>query len=217
MLRRITGELDPTLRRRLAFTAFVIFAFRMAPGVGEGYTWFAIDVLKFDELFQGKLGELGAIIGILALWFLADEVTRHDAIRVMLWVTIVGTILALPTLLLVFDGYKATEQMFGIGARGIALFDAAAQSPLAQFSMIPMLTLVAVNAPSGHRATWFALMASLMNLALVAGQLLTKYLTLAWPVTRGDYTHLPMLVVVATVLGLIIPVAAIIGLGRRLK
>ena len=39
----------------------------------------------------------------------------------------------------------------------------------AQLSMIPLLTLVAIYAPAGHRATWFALMASLMNLALVAG------------------------------------------------
>ena len=35
--------------------------------------------------------------------------------------------------------------------------------------MIPLLTLIAYYAPAGHRATWFALMASLMNLALVAG------------------------------------------------
>ena len=42
--------------------------------------------------------------------------------------------------------------------------------------MIPMLTLIALYAPAGHRATWFPLMASLMNLALVAGQLPTKYL-----------------------------------------
>ncbi len=217
MLNRITGGLDPILRRRLAFTAFVIFAFRMAPGVGEGYTWFAIDVLKFDELFQGKLAQIGATIGLVSLWMLANDVTRQDAVRVMLWITIIGTILALPTLMLVFEGHKVTERLFGIGAQGIALFDAAAQSPLAQLSMIPLLTLVAINAPASYRATWFALMASLMNLALVAGQLLTKYLTLAWPVTRGDYTNLPTLVVVATVLGFVIPVAAIFSLGKRLK
>ena len=44
--------------------------------------------------------------------------------------------------------------------------------------MIPLLTLIAIYAPAGHRATWFALMASLMNLALVAGELQTKYLNL---------------------------------------
>ncbi|MGL1311224.1 hypothetical protein ACSTKO_24730, partial [Vibrio parahaemolyticus] len=62
-----------------------------------------------------------------------------------------------------------TEHVFGFGAHTIVLIDSAAASPLDQLSMIPLLTLVAIYAPSGHRATWFALMASLMNLALVAG------------------------------------------------
>ena len=65
---------------------------------------------------------------------------------------------------------------FGFGARAIALIDAAAASPFAQLSMIPLLTLIAYYAPPARRATWFALMASLMNMALVAGQLQTKYL-----------------------------------------
>jgi hypothetical protein len=110
-----------------------------------------------------------------------------------------------------------TERMFGFGARTIAIIDTAATSPFAQLSMIPLLTLVAVNAPAGHRATWFALMASLMNLALVAGQLLTKYLNLILPVARGQFANLPALTVIVVVLGFIVPIAAIIGLGRRAK
>ena len=56
--------------------------------------------------------------------------------------------------------------------------------------MIPLLTLTAYYAPAGHRATWFALMASLMNLALVAGQLQTKYLNQLLTVGRGEYDEL---------------------------
>ena len=83
-----------------------------------------------------------------------------------------------------------TEAMFGFGARTIAVIDAAAASPFAQLSMIPLLTLIAVYAPPGHRATWFALMASFMNLALVAGQLQTKYLNQLFVVERGAYGEL---------------------------
>ena len=108
-------------------------------------------------------------------------VTRKPVAQVLLWLTVLGTVLSLPTLALVFRLDQVTERLFGVGARGIALFDAAATSPLAQLSMIPLLTLVAIYAPAGHRATWFALMASLMNLALVAGALLTKYLNLIFP------------------------------------
>jgi hypothetical protein len=105
--------------------------------------------------------------------------------------------------------------MFGFGARSIAVIDAAASSPFAQLSMIPLLTLIAYYAPAGRRATWFALMASLMNLALVAGQLQTKYLNETFTVGRGDYGELGVLLVIAAVLGLLIPVGAIILFGRR--
>ena len=60
-------------------------------------------------------------------------------------------------------------------------------------------------------------MASLMNLALVAGQLQTKYLNLILPVDRGAYANLPTLLLVAIVMGFAIPFAAILWLGRRIR
>ena len=83
--------------------------------------------------------------------------------------------------------HQWTEATFGFGARSIAFVDAAASSPFVQLSMVPLLTLIAYYAPPGHRATWFALMASLMNLALVAAQLQTKYLNDIFVVGRGQY------------------------------
>jgi hypothetical protein len=82
--------------------------------------------------------------------------------------------------------------------------------------MIPLLALVAYYAPAGHRATWFALMASLMNMALVAGQLQTKYLNQIFVVERGAYGELGALLITAIALGLVIPVAAIALFGRRI-
>jgi hypothetical protein len=84
-----------------------------------------------------------------------------------------------------------------------------------QLSMVPLLTLVAYYAPPGHRATWFALMASLMNLALVAGQLQTKYLNEMFVVGRGNYDQLAPLLIWATSLGFVIPVMAIVLFGRQ--
>jgi hypothetical protein len=126
-------------------------------------------------------------------------------------------VLSLPSLLLVFEGYRYTEETIGVGARGIALFDTIATSPFAQLSMIPLLTLVAVYAPAGHRATWFALMASLMNLALVAGALQTKYLNMIFEINRGAYQNLPLLVVTAMIVATAVPLVAIAILGRRVR
>lgn len=217
MLTRVTAEIDHTTRLRIAFAAIVIFAFRAVPGVGDGYTWFMIDVLKFDEAFFGILGQIGAGVAIVTAWMFSDVVTRKPVAQVLLWLTILGAILSLPSLLLVFDGYRYTEAAFGVGARGIALFDTIATSPFAQLSMIPLLTLVAVYAPAGHRATWFALMASLMNLALVAGALQTKYLNMIFEINRGSYENLPLLVVTAMVVATAVPLIAIAILGRRVR
>jgi hypothetical protein len=81
--------------------------------------------------------------------------------------------------------------------------------------MVPLLTLTAYYAPPGHRATWFALMASLMNIALVAGQLQTKYLNDIFVVGRGQYSALGPLLIWAVALSFIIPVAVIMLFGSR--
>ena len=104
----------------------------------------------------------------------------------LLWLTVIGTVLSLPTIALALRWDEWTMATFGFGARTIALVDTTVTSPFAELSMIPALTLVAINAPSGRRATWFALMASLMNVALVAGQLQTKYLNLLFEVGRSS-------------------------------
>jgi hypothetical protein len=217
MLTRVTMEIDHVTRMRIAFAAIIIFAFRAVPGVGDGYTWFMIDVLKFDEAFFGVLGQIGAGVAIVAAWMFSDIVTRKPVAQVLLWITILATVLSLPSLLLVFQAHVYTEQLFGVGARGIALFDTVATSPFAQLSMIPLLTLVAVYAPAGHRATWFALMASLMNLALVAGAMQTKYLNLIFHIDRGAYGNLPLLVVTAMIIAFVVPLTAIAILGRRVR
>jgi hypothetical protein len=216
MLKRVIAHVPVDAQRHIIIAAIIIFVFRATPSVGQGYTWFSIDVLGFDQAFFGVLQQIGAAIGLAAAWLLADAVTRKPVVRVLLWLTIMGGVLAIPNLILVTGAYEWTERAFGMGARSIALIDAAAQSPLAQVSMIPLLTLIAVNAPPGHRATWFALMASLMNLALVAGSLQTKYLNLLFPVDRGQYGELTMLVVVVFAIGLIVPLVAILALGNRL-
>ena len=215
MLFRVVDELDAATKRKIFYAAVIIFVFRATPGVGEGYRWFTIDELGFDEAFFGTLAQIGAALAMLGTWLLADTITRRPVALVLLWLTVIYAVLSLPNVALVYRLDEWTQSMFGFGAHAIALIDTAAESPFAQLSMIPMLTLIAIHAPAGRRATWFALMASLMNLALVAGQLLTKYLNHAFAVDRGQYDELPLLVVTALLIGFLVPLAVILLFGRR--
>jgi hypothetical protein len=211
MLVFVTKELDSKTRRAILFTSIIIFAFRATPSVGDGYFWWTLDALQFDEAFYGTLRQTAAIIAIAAMWLFSKQLTEYSVTAILFWLAV----LSLPNIGLFYGLHHWTEAMFGFGARTIAVVDAATSSPFAQISMIPLLTLIAFYAPAGHRATWFALMASLMNMALVAGQLQTRYLNEVFVVGRGNYTELGPLLITAAVLGLLIPIAAITLFGRR--
>jgi hypothetical protein len=118
-----------------------------------------------------------------------------------------------------------------VDARFIALIDTALESPLGQIAMIPMLAWIANSAPANLKATYFAVMASFTNLALSLSQLGTRYLNQIYTVTRevrdvatdelqvaADYSELGELILVAIVVGLVLPFAAIwIARASRLK
>lgn len=216
MLRRVMGSVAPEIRRRIALAAVMIFAFRAVPMLGDGYRWFAMDRLGFDELFFGVLQLTGTGVGLAAMWLMTDAVVRRPLPTMLLWLTFIAAVLFLPSLLLVHGAHHWTERVLGFGARSIALIDEAAQSPLALLSTVPLLALIAVHAPAPQRATWFALIASLMSLAIVASQLLTKYLNLLFPIDRGAYDELPSLVLAVIVIAVALPLSLILGLGRRM-
>lgn len=216
MLVFVTRDVEPETRRAVFFTAVIIFAFRATPAVGDGYFWWTIDVLKFDESFYGVLRQTAAMISVAVLWLFSKQLTEYSVRAVLFWLTILGAALSLPNVGLYYGLHEWTEEQFGFGARSIALVDAATSSPFAQLSMVPLLALIAFYAPSGKRATWFALMASLMNLALVAGQLFTKYLNQYFVIGRGEYSELGMLLICVIAAGLLIPLSAIMLLGRKI-
>jgi hypothetical protein len=116
--------------------------------------------------------------------------------------------------------YYDIHTMLGLDARTVALVDPAIASPFDYIAGVLMLTLVSIYAPEGKKGTWFALMASLMNIALSAGGLLTKYLTQLYLLTReikekdtivtvANYDDLGVLLWVVILAGFIIPIVTI--------
>jgi hypothetical protein len=215
MLVLVTGGIDHETRMCILFAAIIVFAFRAAPTVGDGYFWWTLDDLKFDAAFYGTLRQTGAVLSIAVMWMFSRQLTESSVTMTLLWIALASTVLSLPNIALVYGVHHWTEAVLGFGARSIAFVDAAASSPFAQLSMVPLLTLTAFYAPPGHRATWFALMASLMNIAFVASQLQTKYLNELFVVGRGQYAELGPLLIWTVALSFIIPVGTVALLGKR--
>jgi BT1 family len=215
MLARVTADIDPTVRKRIFYASLIIFWFRAYPNVGDGFRWFEIDRYGFDERFFGMLDFIGNICMFVTAWALAGAISRMRVTSVLVMLTVISTALAIPALILVFEGaMRAVEAATGIGPRSVALVDSAVQSPISNLAMFPMLTLIAIHAPAKSRAVWFSLMASFMNTALTAGELMTKYMNMIFVVDRGQYAALPAMTVWVTVVAFVLPMTAV-WLWRR--
>ena len=224
LMARLVRELEPDKRYTLVGTAVVVFIFRAIPGTGPGTTWWMIDQLKFDQQFFSVLSLIGSTLTLAGMFVFRRFMAERSIAYVVGFLTVIGTILALPIVSMFYGLHEWTARITGgvIDARFIALIDTALESPLGQISMIPMLAWIANTAPVNLKATFFAVMASFTNLALSLSQLGTKYLNDFYVVTRevrdqasgaiqtpADYSHLGSLLIAQLLLGLALPFVAI--------
>lgn len=187
------------ISREIAVAAVVIFLFRATPDVGQGYSYWAIDKLGFDQQFLGVLAQVSSILSLVGLLVFRKYIVSMPVSFTLGWVMIIGTILYLPNIGL----FYGVHEWLGLSARTFAFIDTTISAPLGQLTMVPMLILTARAAPKGAEATMFAVMASLMNLALSASQLFTGYLNEAFKITQEDFSNLGLLMIAVALIGLL--------------
>ena len=224
----LMGQLTRSLSRAqtlaLFGTAFVIFVFRAMPSPGPSYSWFSIDELGFDEQFLSILSLIAAVLALAGMLLLRPVMAKWPITTIVVLLTLAAGVLSLPNIGLYYGIHEWTAPLTGgvVDARFIAILDTAAESPLGQVAMIPMLAWIARNAPTDLKATFFAVMASFTNLALSASSLGTKYLNQIYEVTRevrdvdtgqvtvaADYSQLGVLLIVASLITLVAPLIAV--------
>ena len=225
LMTRLVRALDPEDRRVLVGTALVIFVFRALPGPGAGATWWMIDELEFDQQFLSELSLIGSVLTLFGMFIFRRFMAERSIAYVVGFLTIASTVLSLPILGMYYGLHQWSAVHTGglVDARFIAVIDTALESPLGQIAMIPMLAWIARTAPSDLKATFFAVMASFTNLALSLSQLGTKYLNALFLVSRevrdpatgvvsvpADYSALGVLLMTVTVVGLLLPLLAIL-------
>ncbi len=233
LMQRLMREMEPAARQILLGTAIVIFAFRAVPTPGPGVTWWMIDVLAFDQRFLSVLALIGGGLALVGMFLFRRLMAERSITFVITLLTIAGTLLALPIIGMYYGLHHWTAAMTGgiVDARFIALVDTALESPLGQVAMIPMLAWIANSAPVALKATFFAVMASFVNLALGLAQLGTKYLNQVFVVSRevkdpvsgavsvpADYGELGALLLTAAAIGFLLPLASIMLIrGLRMR
>ena len=229
LMHRLMLELEPEKRNMLIGTAVIIFVFRATPLPGPGAAWFEIDILGFDQQFLSVLSLIASLLTLLGMVLLRPMMAKRSIAFVMVILTIAAFILALPNIGLYYGLQNWTAAHTGgvVDAHFIAIIDTMMESPLGQISMIPMLAWIAKNAPAHLKATFFAVMASFTNLALLASSLGTRYLNDIYTVTRevrdrvedvvktsADYSELGWLLITVTLIGLLVPLLTIFMVQR---
>jgi hypothetical protein len=225
MISRLLRELSPEAARTLLGTVIIIFAFRALPGPGAGASWWMIDELGFDQSFLSRLDLITSALTLAGLFLFRRFMAEKSIAQIVIFLTVAATALSLPIIGMFHGLHEWTAAHTGgvVDARFIAIANTALESPLGQVSMVPMLAWIANSAPPHLKATFFAVMASFTNLALSASQLGTKYLNQIYTIARevkdtvtgavttpADYSELGALLVTVTVLGLALPLAAIL-------
>ena len=180
MFKWVTKGVDRKKVNIIILVFIALFAYRVVPLVGPGVTWWAIDELGFDATFFGVLRQVGTGFALAALWLGSDFIAKQPLRKILIFLIVMQAAFALPELL-VFHGF---HEVLNLSPRAIFLFDTAVDDPLQYISMIPVLAIIAYYAPAANRGTWFAIGASLMNLALTGSRLLSKYLNQIFVVTR---------------------------------
>ncbi|NRB42791.1 MAG: hypothetical protein HRU20_30695, partial [Pseudomonadales bacterium] len=231
ILHKLCQKLDREMRLTLLCTAAVIFAFRAVPGPGAGASWFQIDLLGFDQQFYAILSLLASVLTLFGIAIYRRYFSDLSIAYIIVALSIMQTIMTLPNLALYYGLHEWTAAMTNgvVDARFIAIMDTALESPLGQIAMIPMLAWIAQSAPAALKATFFAVMASFMNLALSASQLLTQYLNKIFviqreivdPVTQeivtaANYDQLGLLLITIMVIGLLLPIGSVWALHKRM-
>src|SRR6185503_3443409 len=211
LLWRLARELEPAARNTLAATAIVLFLYRAVPLSGDASTWWMIDVLKFDEAFLSQVQLVTYALTLAGMFALRGFMARHSIATIVVALSVVAAALSLPTIGMFYGLHEWTARHTGgvVDARAIMLLNTALESPLGQIAQIPMLAWIANSAPANLKATYFAVMASFSNLALAASQLGTVYLNRWFVVKRGEYGDLGELMIVAAIMTLVLPLAAV--------
>ena len=221
LMNKLIKELPKDLRLTVVGTAIIIFIFRAMPGPGPGLSWFEIDVLEFNEQFFSVLSLIASVLTLVGIIVLRPFMANNSIAKIIIILSIAGAVLFLPSVGMYYGFHNWTSSITNgvVDAKFIAIFNTALESPLGQVSMIPLLAWIAKNAPAHLKATFFAVFASLTNLALSASSLGTKYLNEIFTITRevkdkvsnailttADYSELGLLLITVTLLTLLIPI-----------
>lgn len=224
LMRLLIKDLNKEDQYTIVGTAIIIFVYRAIPGPGAGLNWFEIDILGFNQSFFAILSVISSFITLIGLIVLRKAMIKASLAKLFVVLSLLSSILYIPSLFMYYEFHHYTSTITNgiVDAKFIAILNAAAESPLTQVAMIPLLAWIAKNAPSKYKATFFAVFASFTNIALSARELFTSYLNKFFVIKRevideksktvlekANYDDLDSLLISLIIITLVVPILTI--------
>ncbi|MBR8840221.1 MAG: folate/biopterin family MFS transporter [Stigonema ocellatum SAG 48.90 = DSM 106950] len=172
-------------------TAF-LFIWQATPSADSAYFYFATNELHFKPEFLGRVHLVTSVAHLLGVWIF-QRFLKAVPFRVIFgWSNLLSVALGMSMLLLVTH----TNRTLGIDDHVFSLSDSLILTVMGQIAYMPVLVLAARLCPPGVEATFFALLMSVTNLAMLLSHFVGATLTYLLGVNESNFDALWLLVVI---------------------
>mmetsp|Transcript_29752 Transcript_29752/g.97359 ORF Transcript_29752/g.97359 Transcript_29752/m.97359 type:complete len:570 (-) Transcript_29752:140-1849(-) len=179
--------------------ALFIFLWQAMPSSSQTMFYFFTNELGFSESFMGFVSLAGCTFSLLAVILYQTLLSNVSIRQVVLWGTVVMTVVGAALLLLVLRinvDWGISDEVFSIGDRAV-------MSGIATLAHYPLMLLAVRICPEHVEASLYAALMSANNLGAAMSIWLGGLITQLLDITEYDYDNLWVLVVICTATGLL--------------
>ncbi|MBI2515174.1 MFS transporter [Candidatus Wolfebacteria bacterium] len=152
--------------------AFFLFFWTFSPSFGAPFFYYSVDNLKFDKIFLGIVGAVGAgasALGAILYGKFSNKFRTRTFIEWMIAIGIAATLFDL-----IYFAPFVTKNLFL--ARTIYVSSAAVLGIIGAFTFLVMLNAAAISVPKYSEGTTFAVLTSFWNIGLMGSSALGGFL-----------------------------------------
>lgn len=179
-------------RPEIAYPCAFIFMLNATPATGASWFFFYTDVLHFDAEFLGTVNLVGSLCTLAGVVLFQSMLKDKPFRAILLWSTIVSTLLGLTQLILIFRW----NVKWGIPDGAFCIGESAILSVIGWINTMPILVLASRLCPKGMEGTIYAFIMSVNNLGGIVGSQIGAVLTAMLGVTEHNLDNFWLLVLI---------------------
>ncbi|XP_068635040.1 folate-biopterin transporter 1, chloroplastic [Aristolochia californica] len=190
---------DAVRQPNIFLPTLFIFLWQATPQSDSAMFYFTTNMLHFTPEFLGRVKLVTSVASLLGVALYNGCLKEVPLRKIFFLTTILGSALGLTQLILV----TGLNREFGLSDEWFAIGDSLIITVLGQASFMPVLVLAARICPEGIEATLFATLMSISNAGGLTGGLLGAGLTQIFGVTKDNFDHLGLLILICNLSSLL--------------